>query len=80
MLSLSFSPVYVVDKSEGTPKVIWQPMVSRFAPPRVGQGDRRVKYTGDEDLESMSPKSRSNVLTAMRMRRQSLRRAEEEEQ
>ena len=69
----SFSPYYVVDVDNEIPRVIWQPTTECYVPPRVGQGDRRVKYTGDENPDKMSPKSRDNFFTALRMRRRALR-------
>ncbi len=75
-----FSAYYLVDTDGEMPRVMWQPSTERYVPPRVGQGDTRVKYTGNEDPNEMSPKSREKFFSALRMRRMALRQTAKEQE
>lgn len=77
---LCSSPHYFVDNEGETTRVMWQPSTERYVPPRVGQGDTRVKYTGNEDPDEMSPKSREKFFSALRMRRMALRQTAKEQE
>lgn len=72
--TLSFnSNRYLVDESGDIPKILWQPTVEEYVPPRVV--DKRMKYHGTENVEAMDPVQKRRYQAAIRMRRMHQNRA-----